>query len=143
VPFIAAHPSLPQGARLNTPAMNIDLFPTILAFCGIDALPGDRAMDGVNILPLLAGEIDSMDRELFFVSGTGKITGILQNEYKYFESMRSENAAYITTMLKKRLYRLDMDRHEAYNVHDLYPEQARRMEDRLAEFVRAAKESSR
>jgi len=143
VPFIAAHPSLLQGARLGTPAMNIDLFPTILAFCGIDALPADRAIDGVNILPLLTGEAQSMDRELFFVSGTGKITGILQNEYKYFESMRSENAAYITTMLKKRLYRLDMDRHEAYNVYDLYPEQAARMEESLAAFIQAAKASPR
>jgi len=143
VPFIAAHPSLLQGVRLNVPAMNIDLFPTILAFCGIDALPEDRPIDGVNILPLLTGEIDSMDRELFFISGTGKITGVLQNEYKYFESMRSENAAYITTTLRKRLYRLDIDRNESYNVYDLYPEQARRMEIRLAEFIRAAKDSPR
>jgi len=97
----------------------------------------------VNILPLLAGEIDSMDRELFFVSGTGKITGVLQNEYKYFESMRSENAAYITTMLRKRLYRLDLDPREAYNVYDLYPERARGMEDRLAAFIRETKETTR
>jgi len=143
VPFIAAHPSLLRGARLNVPAMNIDLFPTILAFCGIDALPGDRVIDGENILPLLAGDVESMDRELFFVSGTGKITGILQNEYKYFESMRSENSAYITSMIKKHLYRLDMDRHEAYNVYDLYPEQAERMESRLAAFIRDAKASPR
>ena len=143
VPFIASHPSLPRGARLNVPAMNIDLFPTILAFCGIDVLPEDRPMDGVNILPLLTGEIESMDRELFFISGTGKITGILQNEYKYFEGLRSENAAYITSIMKKHLYRLDMDRREAYNVYDLYPEQAQRMAGSLEAFIRAAKENPR
>ena len=142
VPFIAAHPSLLRGEKLDAPAMNIDLFPTILAFCGIDALPDDRPMDGVNLLPLLTGEIQSMDRELFFVSGTGKITGILQNEYKYFESIPSENAAY-PAALRKRLYRLDMDRSESYNVYDLYPGQAARMEARLAEFIRAAKASPR
>jgi len=142
VPFIAAHPSLLQGARLDAPAMNIDLFPTILSFCGIDALPGDRPIDGVNILPLLTGEAESMGRELFFVSGTGKITGILQNGYKYFESIPSENAAYPNT-LRKRLYRLDTDRNESYNVYDLYPGQAAQMEARLAAFIRAAKDSPR
>ena len=144
VPFIASHPSLPQGARINNPAMNIDLFPTILAFCGIDILPDDRTIDGVNILPLLSGEAERMDRELFFISGSGKINGILQNEFKYFENIGSENAAYpFVYSLKKHLYRLDTDRAEAYNVYDLYPEQARRLETRLAEFIAAAEESPR
>ena len=143
VPFVAAHPSLPRGSRINVPAMNIDLFPTILAFCGIDALPGDRAIDGVNLLPLLTGEIEAMDRELFFVSGTGNITAIQQNEYKYFESIPSENIAYPTTMLNKRLYRLDMDRNESYNVYDLYPEQAAQMTERLAGYILEVQENPR
>ena len=143
VPFIAAHPSLQQGARLNAPAMNIDLFPTILAFCGIYTLPEDRTIDGVNILPLLTGEMERVDRELFFVSGSGKITGVLQNEYKYFESLRSEYTAYTTFTMKQHLYRLDTDRCESYNVYDLYPEQARRMAESLEAFIQAAKENPR
>jgi arylsulfatase A-like enzyme len=143
VPFIAAHPSLLQGGRVQNPAMNIDLFPTILTFCGVDILPDNRQIDGVDILPLLTGAESKMDRELFFVSGTGKITGVLQNEFKYFESIGSENAAYPTFAIKKHLYRLDTDRQEAYDVYDFYPEQAKRLEERLAAFIADAKASPR
>lgn len=130
VPMIVSHPSLLQGEKISTPAMNIDLFPTILSFCGINTMPSDRTIDGENILPLLKGETEDMDRELFFISDKGKVTGILQNEFKYFKKIPSENAKYPNS-LKNHLYKLDDDRYEAYNVYDLYPEKASEMADRL------------
>jgi arylsulfatase A-like enzyme len=42
---------------LDDPVITLDLFPTILAACGVDP-PAGVKLDGVNLLPWLAGKSD-------------------------------------------------------------------------------------
>ena len=54
------------GSKCDVPVINVDLFPTLCAMTGAD-LPQNQALDGVNLVPLLRGEVASLlDRALFW-----------------------------------------------------------------------------
>jgi arylsulfatase A len=56
VPLIAVWPGqVPAGTVSDAPAMNIDFLPTILKLAGL-APPTDRVIDGVDMMPILAGD---------------------------------------------------------------------------------------
>ena len=56
VPFIARLPGvIPPGIVNANPAATVDLLPTLCDLVGID-MPGDRIIDGANILPMFQNE---------------------------------------------------------------------------------------
>lgn len=56
VPMLAWWPGkIPAGRVIDNPAITMDLFSTALSAAGI-ALPGDRVIDGCDLLPLMRGE---------------------------------------------------------------------------------------
>ena len=67
VPFVVWWPGrIPANAVSDTPAMNIDLFPTFLGLAGL-SLPSDRVVDGADLWPVLsAGQAELSERPLFF-----------------------------------------------------------------------------
>ena len=67
VPFIVRWPGqFPAGVDNGVVSAHVDLFPTLLAACGVES-KGERAIDGVNILPILQGKEKGLaDRPLFF-----------------------------------------------------------------------------
>jgi arylsulfatase A-like enzyme len=69
-PFFIKWPArLPAGAKFASPVAHIDIFPTAAAAAGA-ALPTDRTIDGVNLLPFLRGEASGPTHEaLFWRSG--------------------------------------------------------------------------
>ncbi|MEM5516311.1 sulfatase [Henriciella sp. AS95] len=69
VPFLARWPGVIEpGTESGAMAMNIDLLPTLASIAGTDA-PGDRVIDGLNILPLMEGAETSPHDVLFFFNG--------------------------------------------------------------------------
>ena len=81
VPFLARWPAvLPPGTTSDEPAMNIDLFPTIVAMVGGD-LPTDRKVDGRNILPLLRVGAPS-PHEALFLFDKSRIAGVRSGRWK-------------------------------------------------------------
>jgi arylsulfatase A-like enzyme len=55
VPYVAKWPGhIPPGTRYAAPVSNIDILPTLAAAAGAQ-IPADRRIDGVNLLPYLAG----------------------------------------------------------------------------------------
>jgi arylsulfatase A-like enzyme len=70
VPFFIRWPaSTPAGRRLWMPAQHIDVFPTVAAAAGA-AMPNDRKMDGLNLLPFAMGQASPpAGRALFWRSG--------------------------------------------------------------------------
>jgi arylsulfatase A-like enzyme len=59
VPFIARWPKkIPAGHSSDEPAVTMDLFATALTAAGVSS-PGDRVIDGANILPLLTSDAKS------------------------------------------------------------------------------------
>ena len=66
VPFFMQWPAkLAAGAVFDAPVTHLDVFATAAAAAGA-ALPDDRVIDGVNLLPYLAGESREPPRETLF-----------------------------------------------------------------------------
>jgi uncharacterized sulfatase len=141
VPFIISHPSLMQNEVQSNIAMNIDIFPTIMEFCGIP-LPTDRGIDGVSILPLLNGDIDWMDRQLYFINN-GNVQAIMNNEFKFFGSVESENAMYPDKVLENQLFSIIEDPTESYNLYNNNLEIAKQLGNELNGFILSISENPR
>ena len=70
VPYVAKWPGhIPAGIQYQQPVSNIDILPTVVAAAGA-TLPGDRVIDGVNLLPFLkANPAIQPSRPLFWRDG--------------------------------------------------------------------------
>ena len=56
---------IPAGSRSETPISNLDLFPTLLA-ASETSVPGDKVLDGLNLLPLLTKKVPLAERALYW-----------------------------------------------------------------------------
>lgn len=67
VPMFVNWPGeIPAGRRSDVPVIGVDLFPTICAIAGVD-LPRQHELDGVDLLPLLRGDVQDLpERDLFW-----------------------------------------------------------------------------
>ncbi len=81
VPFLARWPgTIAAGQVSNEPAMNIDLFPTLVGMAGA-AIPEDRPIDGKDILPLLAQGASS-PHEALYLFQNDRIAGVRSGKWK-------------------------------------------------------------
>jgi uncharacterized sulfatase len=158
VPFVAWWPGrIPAREVTGEPAMGIDLFPTLLGLAGL-SLPSDRVIDGIDIRPLLSGDVKELPaREMYFFHEYD-IEGVRVGDWKYFRSVshwtwplpldKRDNFAgrmaggrdytppgtgiRIPTLgTWPRLFQVHRDPAESYDVVKKYPEKAREMGARL------------
>ncbi|MCM2310679.1 MAG: sulfatase [Steroidobacteraceae bacterium] len=165
VPFIAAWPGrIPPGAVSAQPAMNIDLFPTVLAAAGLEP-PVDRVIDGMDILPVLAGDpaATTTGRALYFfheydveavragrwkyiadishytwpipIDKNNTLSGRSANSRDYYPAGGGEPVPTLGTW--PLLHDLELDREEAYNVARRHPETTRQLGAQLAAWEAA------
>jgi len=103
-------------------------------------LPTDREIDGVDILPLMQGDLDeSPHEELYFVS-TKKVMGLrTKDNFKYLDKHRSENSTYWVAKQGPFLFNLNQDQNESYNASTHFPEKtadmSKKLEDKRKEMV--------
>jgi len=154
VPMIASWPGrVPSGKTVDSPTMNIDIFPTVLGLAGL-GLPTDRVIDGRDLWSAMTteGAADPHDALLFFHDKV--IDGVRAGPWKYYRYVNryvwpipldkpttfpgQRAAAYTYTdestgktiqLITKfpMLFDLSRDRSEAYNVADRHPEEAARL----------------
>ncbi|MFW5780832.1 MAG: sulfatase-like hydrolase/transferase, partial [Bacillota bacterium] len=165
VPFIARYPNgglgggnsfngLTEPKRVETRAMNIDIFPTVLSYIGIEQLPEDRIIDGRSLFDILQGNIATdiaIHESLYYIKNSEvqaiqkpvTIDGDKVN-MKYFESVSSEFVSIFMFMKRKNLlFNLDSDPAEAYNISKKYPNVANEMKEDLRAFIKHLKENRR
>ena len=81
VPFIAKWAgTIPGGLVSNEPAMNIDIFPTLVKLAGGD-LPTDRQIDGKDILPMLV-EGAASPHNARYLFDSDRIAGVRSGQWK-------------------------------------------------------------
>ncbi len=81
VPLIISAPGLlPEGVQTDALASNIDLMPTLLALCGIEP-PAEVEFDGMDISPVLRGEVEEAREALFFE--VGYLRAVRTRRWKY------------------------------------------------------------
>lgn len=59
---------LKGGRKVTAPLANIDILPTVMKIAGVKK-HGGKPLDGLNVLPVLAGERKALDRDLYFYHG--------------------------------------------------------------------------
>jgi uncharacterized sulfatase len=74
---------IPGGSIIDTPVMNIDLFPTALHLAGLQP-PEDRIIDGSDLCPLLVGDTHESSRDPLFFFNANVIDGIRSGRWKYY-----------------------------------------------------------
>lgn len=122
VPFAARWPArIDPGTVVDDPVHHIDLF-TTLAAAGGARLPGDRAIDGVDLLPYARGEADGVPHETLFWR-QGHQQTVLHQGWKMIRADRPEGV---------RLFDLVNDPTERRDVAGAHPERVAQLQALLA-----------
>jgi arylsulfatase A-like enzyme len=116
------------GSSSKTPAISIDVMPTLLSLAGIDA-PADRPLDGVDLSPVLLRQQALPERPLFWAS--------LSNGGNRTEAMRLGIWELVVKHPRARkgtfeneqveLYRLDQDLGQEHDLAATHPDRAAAM----------------
>jgi len=112
--------------------MNFDLFATCLALAGVP-LPGDRVIDGRDILPLLKGEALSPHDALYFYHTRTPI-GVRGGHWKYYRNYITDNASFWPLKQGPFLFDLDTDPNESYSLVESQPGRAAELAALLEAF---------
>jgi arylsulfatase A-like enzyme len=112
VPYFMKWPGvLPAGGTFNEPVAHVDIFATAAAAAGA-AVPTDRKLDGVNLLPYMEGAATGRPHQTLFWR-TRDYKTVLDGDWKL----------QVSGMLKKDwLYNLKDDPTEKVNLADSNPE---------------------
>ncbi len=66
IPFIVRWPGVVEpGSVVDAPAATTDVYPTMLAMAGLAPLP-DQHRDGINLWPLIRGDEEASERDLYW-----------------------------------------------------------------------------
>lgn len=144
VPFIAWWPGhIAPGTSDDTPAITLDVMPTLLALAGIET-PARPALDGVDLSPLLLAREKLPDRPLYWAS--------LSNRGARSEAMREGPWKLVVQHPKAKpgsfenetveLYHLGNDPAEQDNLADDEPDRTRVMLSRLKRWYAATQRDS-
>ncbi len=111
VPYVAKWPGhIAPGTQYREPVSNIDILPTVLAAAGA-ALPTDRVVDGVNLLPFLTAKpAKQPERPLFWRDGPYR--AVQDQGWKLIAAHRPQ---------KNWLFNLQSDPTEQHNLADTQP----------------------
>ena len=114
VPFIMAGPAVAAGGVCATPVELVDLYPTIIARCGIAA---PQPLAGASLLPLLANPSASGKGYAFTMTTRGKLAG---------RSVRTERWRYTEWEQGRQGIELYDERADPQETHDVsrHPENA-------------------
>jgi N-acetylgalactosamine-6-sulfatase len=144
VPFLARWPKeIPTGAETNELGHTTDLLPTFCRAANVD-LPDHDRFDGKNILPLLTGKTDQIDRGAVFWQ---------MNLYKHLQRHYPKPEPYATEIVRKgpwkmlalkgepvELYNIKNDMYEKNNLLDLRLDIVDRLHQELLEWLEAPRQ---
>ncbi|USQ96584.1 sulfatase-like hydrolase/transferase [Caulobacter sp. RL271] len=125
------------GAVSDAMAMNIDLFPTLLAALGVP-LPKDRTIDGRDMAGLLSGGASPHDYLYYVTALSGEFQAVRDTDFKY-RALLSEKWPLAPTGTplphgaRAALYHINGD-NESHDVSAKHPDEAKRLSERLAAF---------
>jgi arylsulfatase A-like enzyme len=123
-PFFMKWPAvLPAGGTVDTPVSHIDIFSTAAAAAGAP-VPGDRVIDGVDLIPYATGRAQGDAHDALFWR-SGDLQVVMADGWKLQVDGRQG---------KHWLYHLDEDPTEQKNLAEAEPERVRELQKRLDVF---------
>ena len=122
-----------EGLRLDTPANIIDVFPTVLAVCGLP-LPSGVELDGRSLLPLLSGGKPPEQGRLLYVQFHGgtrpeayRNMAVCNGQYKLVQPVGRGSEPCSPETMRFELYKLGSDPLERNDIAGLHPETVARL----------------
>jgi len=115
---------------IKTPVSTIDYFPTILSVLGIETNTKPQPIDGINIFPIIKGDINGRPFPIGFQSG--KQQALNDNKYKLYTSNKGKTF---------ELYDIINDPSEKDNIAEQYPEIVEKMKIQLNNWIASCKNS--
>ncbi|MCC6694756.1 MAG: sulfatase-like hydrolase/transferase [Candidatus Hydrogenedentes bacterium] len=91
--FVQWKGHLPEGITYDKPVISLDILPTAAA-AGAAALPGDREIDGVNLLPYITGRNAAHPHEYLYWR-FGEQAAIRNKEWKLVRNQGAEELFHI------------------------------------------------
>ena len=108
-PFFMRYPAAFKGNRdINTLAAHIDVMPTLADLCGFE-VPNDRKIDGISMLPLIQGNLDSSIDRSFFSYWTRKYP-------ERYENISIQKSGW--KLIGKTSFDSEIEDFELYNLKD-------------------------
>lgn len=149
VPGLIEWPSrIRRPAVSDLPCSTLDLYPTILAATGAVAKDQIEPLDGVSLLPLLEGQMESRGKAIPFVSminTDGSHAALLDWPWKLHTDPRAGNGkkkqADAGATEPVMLFDLQADPRETTNLASAEPERVAKMVAALSEWKRSVKRS--
>jgi arylsulfatase len=111
---------IPAGRVTNELVHAVDLFPTIAAAVGADIVPKDRAIDGVDQLPLFEGKQEKSSRESVLLFANTQLRAVKWRDWKLHYVYTPEAGAPPVAPLM-RLFNLRSDPKEETDIKDANP----------------------
>jgi arylsulfatase len=141
-PFIARWPGkIPAGRTSNALASMMDVFPTVAKLCRAE-LPA-KPLDGIDIWPLLAGKVSSIERQPLLYFNSWNLQCARWMNWKLHVA-RYNTAPYVPAPVggvrnyilpHPELYDLATDPDESYDVAYEHPEIVEKMQGLIAKMI--------
>ena len=125
-PAIAWWPGTIAPGRVSTAlASTMDIFPTAVELAG-GQMPGDRAIDGVSLTPVLRGQREQVRDVMFYYQGT-RLLAVRKGQWKAYVAQPSSTApaqpqAGAGRPTPGALYDLHQDPSEQFDVAAAHPD---------------------
>lgn len=144
VPTFVVWPGLTKpGSVSDEMTMNIDLLPSVLPALGV-ALPEDRAIDGKDIAPILAGAKSPHDHLYYTASWAGRLEAVRDSAFKLRDPVTDDDliARQRATGGQGGLYNLAAD-NESHDVTTKHPAERQSLQDALDAMRKAVSRNPR
>ena len=127
VPFVVSWPGhLPAGKVYDKPVIQLDVLPTALAAAGVTvAIPAEQALDGVDLLPFLAGSNQAAPHDVLYWR-MGEQMAVRRGDWKLVRYDRAADGAAGRNpgVTDARLYNLAEDIGESHDLAAQKPDVA-------------------
>jgi uncharacterized sulfatase len=140
VPLIARWPGrVPAGQRVEDVALSLDLLPTLLELARLP-LPADRAIDGVDLAPVLFGRRGELPERPVFYYADDSLQAVRIGRWKahrrhgVFGGLAADWPVVPLMPKGPWLFDLARDPDESYDVSAKKPEELERLEAAMREF---------
>jgi arylsulfatase len=134
-PCIVRWPGRIKGGRVSNEIVHeIDLLPTFAAAAGVDIVPKDRAIDGVNQLPFFEGRQAKSNRQHVLFYANTQLRAVKWHDWKFHYVFTPEAGAPAVPPLM-RLFNLLSDPKEETDIKDQNPWVQGVMDKIVADFV--------
>ena len=132
VPAIFWWPGKVEPGTVSQLGSTLDLLPTAAKLAGSE-LPGDRVYDGYDLTGVFSGEGNSPRNEMIYYHST-RIFAARKGDYKlhFYQNNPAGYPEKMERLAVKRLYNLQHDPAEQYDVAERYPEIVKEIEDMVA-----------